>query len=78
MKQGVIKYINRAKGYGFIKPTESNSKQGRVLFHANDVVEPSYKELRVNDKVYYIGADTHAGIRALDVFAYQYIEAGGQ
>ena len=78
MKQGVIKYINRAKGYGFIKPTESNSKQGKVFFHASDVVDPSYKELRLNDKVDYIGVDTHAGLRALDVVAYQYIEAGGQ
>ena len=78
MKQGVIKYINRAKGYGFIKPIESTSKQGKVFFHAKDVVEPSYKELRVNDKVDYIEEVTDKGLKALDVVAYQYIEAGGQ
>lgn len=73
MKQGVIIYINRAKGYGFI-----HSKQDKVFFHASDVVDPSYKELRVNDKVDYIEEVTDKGLRALDVVAYQYIEAGGQ
>ena len=71
MKSGVIKSINRMKGYGFIQPNGSDTKQPNVFFHASDVVDPRYKDLRVNNKVDYIEKNTDKGLRAVDVVAYQ-------
>lgn len=71
MKSGVIKSINRIKGYGFIQPNGSATKKHDVFFHVSDVVDPNFMELKLNNKVDYIEKNTDKGLRAVDVVAYK-------
>ena len=71
MKSGVIKSINRMKGYGFIQPNGSVPKEPNVFFHVSDVVDPNFMGLELNNKVDYIEKNTDKGLRAVDVVAYQ-------
>jgi cold shock protein len=58
--QGVVKFFNEAKGFGFIKP--SNSKPD-IFVHVTGLVD----EIRENDEVTYEEEQGKKGLNAVNV-----------
>ncbi|HQX45030.1 MAG: cold shock domain-containing protein [Saprospiraceae bacterium] len=59
MKNGVVKFYNEAKGFGFIK--EDNGQE--IFVHASGLKE----EIRENDKVTFDVQDGKKGLNAVNV-----------
>ena len=59
MKNGVVKFYNEAKGFGFIK--EDNGKE--IFVHATGLQE----EIRENDNVVFDVQDGKKGLNAVNV-----------
>ena len=59
MKNGVVKFYNEAKGFGFIK--EDNGQE--IFVHASGIKE----EIRENDKVTFDVQDGKKGLNAVNV-----------
>lgn len=66
-KTGTIVNMQKEKGYGFIKQDEEESSN--IFFHASRVISPRYDELKENDRVEYLIAETEKGLQAVDVVA---------
>ena len=47
MAQGIVKWFNNQKGYGFITPEEGND----VFVHHSEIQGDGYKSLEENQKV---------------------------
>ncbi len=47
MAQGIVKWFNNQKGYGFITPEEGND----VFVHHSEIQGEGYKSLEENQKV---------------------------
>ena len=60
MKEGVVKFFNYSKGFGFIKPTDSNED---VFVHESGLVH----EIRENDKVKFELEKGKKGMNAVNV-----------
>ena len=67
MKQeGVVKWFNETKGYGFIGPDDG----GRDIFvHYSQIQSDGYKTLREGQRVRYEIGDTPKGPQAQNVVA---------
>lgn len=50
MKTGTVKRFNKIKGYGFIKPDDSDNE---VFVHFSQIQTAGYKELKEGQKVRY-------------------------
>lgn len=60
MQEGIVKFFNSEKGFGFITP----SKSGKDIFvHTSGLID----EIRENDKVQFNTQDGKRGINAVDV-----------
>jgi len=60
MKEGIVKFFNTTKGFGFIKPTDSSED---VFVHQSGLKD----EIRENDKVRFDLERGKKGINAVNV-----------
>jgi cold shock protein len=58
--QGTVKFFNEAKGFGFIKPTNSNED---IFVHSSGLID----EIRQNDEVEYEVERGKKGLNAVNV-----------
>lgn len=63
MMTGIIKRLTD-KGFGFITP---DGQDKDVFFHSSALVDVTYPELQVNDKVSFDVEDSEKGPRAVNV-----------
>jgi cold shock protein len=61
-ERGVVKWYGRAKGYGFITPT-----QGADLFVHKSALDPAHPALRAGQLVEFSRTVTASGVQAGDV-----------
>ena len=60
MKEGVVKFFNNSKGFGFIKPSDSSDD---VFVHESGLID----EIRENDKVKFEVEEGQKGLNAVKV-----------
>ena len=60
MKEGVVKFFNASKGFGFIKPTDSSED---IFVHESGLID----EIRENDKVEFEEEQGKKGLNAVSV-----------
>ena len=60
MKEGTVKFFNNAKGFGFIKPTDSTDD---VFVHESGLID----EIRDDDKVKFDVEQGKKGLNAVNV-----------
>jgi len=60
MKEGVVKFFNHSKGFGFIKPDDDGAD---IFVHASGLID----EIRDNDRVQYTEEDGRKGKNAVNV-----------
>jgi CspA family cold shock protein len=71
MVEGIVKWFNEKKGYGFIRP---NNGQKDVFVHINDVQASGYKTLIEKEEVEFeITEDNRGRTRATNITAYEYV-----
>jgi CspA family cold shock protein len=58
--QGTVKFFNEAKGFGFIKPSNSNTD---IFVHTSGLID----EIRENDQVEYDEERGKKGMNAVNV-----------
>jgi len=60
MKEGTVKFFNKAKGFGFIKPSDSSED---IFVHQSGLID----EIRENDKVKFEVEKGKKGLNAVNV-----------
>ena len=60
MKEGIVKFFNNAKGFGFIKPSDSSED---IFVHESGLVD----DIRENDKVKFEVEMGKKGMNAVNV-----------
>ena len=60
MKEGTVKFFNRAKGFGFIKPTDSSED---IFVHESGLID----DIRDEDKVKFDTEQGKKGLNAVNV-----------
>lgn len=60
MKEGVVKFFNNSKGFGFIKPSDSGED---IFVHQSGLID----EIRENDKVQFEVEKGRKGLNAVKV-----------
>lgn len=60
MKEGVVKFFNNSKGFGFIKPSDSGED---IFVHQSGLID----EIRENDKVQFEVEKGRKGMNAVKV-----------
>jgi CspA family cold shock protein len=58
--QGTVKFFNEAKGFGFIKPTDSDED---IFVHSSGLID----KIRMNDKVEFEKERGKKGMNAINV-----------
>lgn len=60
MQEGTVKFFNREKGFGFIKPNNSSED---IFVHSSGLID----EIRENDRVEYETEQGRRGLNAINV-----------
>ena len=60
MKEGVVKFFNHSKGFGFIKPDDGSAD---VFVHSSGLID----EIRDNDRVEFEVTEGRKGLNAVNV-----------
>lgn len=60
MKEGTVKFFNSTKGFGFIKPSDSNED---IFVHESGLIS----DIRENDKVKFNVEQGRKGLNAVNV-----------
>lgn len=60
MQEGIVKFFNNEKGFGFIKPNDSSED---IFVHVNGLID----DIRENDKVQYETEPGKKGMNAVNV-----------
>lgn len=60
MKEGTVKFFNNTKGFGFIKPSDSDED---IFVHSSGLID----EIRENDKVQFEVEMGKKGLNAVNV-----------
>jgi len=63
LAEGVVKWFNDKKGYGFITQNEG----GDLFFHYSSINMPGFRTLKEGDEVSFEVEDTDRGPQAKDV-----------
>ena len=63
MEQGVIKWFNTRKGFGFITRDSGSD----VFVHSNDILDEKNKDMNEGDRVQFIAAPSPKGEKATEV-----------
>ena len=63
MEQGVVKWFNQSKGYGFIQRESGND----LFVHYNDIEGDGFKSLQEGDAVQFEAAEGEKGPKATSV-----------
>ncbi|PKL35231.1 MAG: cold-shock protein [Spirochaetae bacterium HGW-Spirochaetae-1] len=63
MKQGVVKWFNESKGFGFITKDDG----GDIFVHHTGIIGEGFKTLHEGDKVEFDTEETQKGPRAISV-----------
>lgn len=66
-KEGTVVYINTAKGYGFISPTENQDRKDNLFFHITNILNMSIDKIRYGNKVEFFERETEKGKEAYEV-----------
>lgn len=70
MTEGIVKWFNERKGYGFISPNNGNKD---VFVHVTDVNDSGYHKLNENEEVEFeIIEDNRGRRRAVNITAFEY------
>lgn len=64
MHQGIVKWFNSKKGFGFIVDDES---QNEIFVHFSAITMDGYKELKDGEKVEFEVVDGDKGVQAANV-----------
>lgn len=64
--QGTVQWFSRVKGYGFIRPDDS---EGDVFVHFSAIQGEGYRNLEEGQRVEFTIEDTPKGPQAVDVVA---------
>lgn len=64
--EGVVKWFNESKGYGFIGPDEGGPD---IFVHYSAIVADGFKTLREGQRVRYEIGESHKGPHAQNVVA---------
>ena len=60
MKEGTVKFFNNSKGFGFIKPNDSDED---IFVHSSGLID----EIREDDKVRFETKEGQRGLNAVNV-----------
>lgn len=60
MQEGIVKFFNKDKGFGFITPNDSNKD---IFVHSSGLID----EIRENDNVQYETEQGKKGLNAVNV-----------
>jgi CspA family cold shock protein len=60
MKEGIVKFFNEAKGFGFVKETATNKE---FFVHVSGLID----EIRENDEITFDVAQGRKGLNAVNV-----------
>jgi CspA family cold shock protein len=63
MHEGIVKFFNKKKNYGFI----AASDQEEIFFHSTSITDPGFFELAKSDRVTFEIRDTRHGRQAVNV-----------
>jgi len=63
MEQGIVKWFNESKGYGFIQKDSG----GDIFVHHSGIIAEGFKTLREGAKVEFEVENTEKGPRAISV-----------
>jgi CspA family cold shock protein len=61
MQEGIVKFFNTEKGFGFIKPNNGGED---IFVHATGLLDP---QIRENDRVTFETKDGRKGLNAINV-----------
>ena len=64
MEQGIVKWFNDAKGFGFITRDSNNED---IFVHFTSILGEGYRELRQDQRVRFNSEQTNKGPQAIDV-----------
>ena len=62
-KQGIVKWFNSTKGYGFIKQESGND----LFIHQQEIISDGFRSLNENDKVEFTEVQGPRGPQAYEV-----------
>jgi len=63
MQEGIVKWFNKKKNYGFIE----SEGQEEVFFHGSKVIDHGFFGIKSDDRVTYKIVDTRHGRQAVEV-----------
>jgi cold shock CspA family protein len=63
MQEGIVKFFNKKKNYGFIQAGD----QEDIFFHSTSIADPGFFELAKSDRVTFEVRDTRQGRQAVNV-----------
>jgi CspA family cold shock protein len=63
MQEGIVKFFNKKKNYGFI---QANGQED-IFFHSTSITDPGFFELSKSDRVTFEIRDTRQGRQAVNV-----------
>ena len=66
MATGIVKWINKTKGFGFIVPDEGDKD---VFVHITAVLDSGLQELNEGQKVSYQSIEEPKGLKAVEIAA---------
>ncbi len=65
MEQGIVKWFNKKKNYGFIESDDQGKED--IFFHGSKIIDHGFFGLTGNDRVTYEIEDTRYGRQAVKV-----------
>lgn len=63
MEQGIVKWFNKSKGYGFIQRESGDD----IFVHYNDIQEEGFRTLHEGDRVQFEVSESQKGPKATNV-----------